>query len=69
MAAIYKIKNVSDTAYRFSTVLKFLPGETVVVTEQDMKSKPVIETLIKSGHLKLVSGKGKAVKEEVVEEA
>ena len=67
MSAVYKIKNISETAYRFTPVLKFIPGETTVVTDSDLKSKPVIELLIKSGHLKMVGGQGK--KEEVIEEA
>ena len=67
MAAVYKIKNVSDTAYRFTSVLKFIPGETTVLSDADMKSKPVIELLIKSGHLKMVGGQGKKEK-EVIEE-
>ena len=67
MSAVYKIKNVSDTAYRFTPVLKFIPGETTVVTDKDLKSKPVIELLIKSGHFKMVGGQGKKEK-EVIEE-
>ena len=67
MAAVYKIKNVSDTAYRFTPVLKFIPGETTVVSDADMKSKPVIELLMKSGQLKMVGGQGKKDK-EVIEE-
>lgn len=67
MAAVYRIKNVSDTAYRFTPVLKFIPGETTVVSDSDIKSKPVIELLIKSGHLKMVGGQGKQDK-EVIEE-
>ena len=67
MSAVYKIKNVSDTAYRFTPVLKFIPGETTVVTESDLKSKPVIELLIKIGKLKKVGGQNKKDQETIEE--
>lgn len=62
---VMKIKNVSETAYRFSTVLKFLPGETVMVSKKDVESKPVIKALIAGGHLKVVGAQNEP---EVVEE-
>ena len=55
---VMKIKNVSETAYRFSTVLKFLPGETVTVSKKDIEAKPVINALIKTGHLQVISVQG-----------
>lgn len=64
---LVKIKNVSETAYRFSTVLKFLPGETVTITQKDLDSKPTIKALIAGGHLKIVDTKSKK-EPEVVEE-
>lgn len=64
---LYKIKNVSETAYRFSSVLKFIPGETVVVSSDDLKAKPVIQLLIDNGKLKIVGGKNKPT--EDIEEA
>ena len=66
MAEIKRIKNVSETAYRFSTVLKFIPGEVTLVSEDDIKSHPVINLLINNGKLKVVGAKNKA-KEEIEE--
>lgn len=66
---LIEIKNVSETAYRFSSVLKFLPGETVTVTKEDVESKPTIKALIKGGHLKVVGAKNEPkTKKEVIEE-
>lgn len=61
------IKNVSETAYRFSTVLKFLPGETITISKADLDSKPTIKALIKGGHLEIVGAKNKPEPEEVEE--
>lgn len=67
MSKVIKIENVSETAYRFSTVLKFIPGQVTVVTEEEMKSKPVIQLLIDRGILKIVGAKNKPTEE--IEEA
>lgn len=64
---LYKIKNISETAYRFSSVLKFIPGETVVVSSDDLKAKPVIQLLIDDGKLKIVDDKNNST--EDIEEA
>lgn len=64
---LYKIKNISETAYRFSSVLKFIPGETAVVSSDDLKAKPVIQLLIDNGKLKIVGGKNEPT--EDIEEA
>ena len=70
MAEIKKIENVSDTAFRFSTVLKFIPGTVTAVSEADIKAHPVINSLIKNGKLKVVGAKNsKSKKEEIIEEA
>lgn len=70
MAVIKQIENVSETAYRFSTILKFIPGTITTVSEEDIKAHPVINTLIKNGKLKVVGAKNKAKKQEdVIEEA
>ena len=70
MAVIKQIENVSETAYRFSAILKFIPGAVTAVSEEDIKSHPVINTLIKNGKLKVVGAKNKAKKQEdVIEEA
>lgn len=67
MAEIKRLKNVSETAYRFSTILKFIPGSVTSVSEEDIKAHPVIDLLIKNGKLEVVGAKNK--KEEVIEEA
>lgn len=69
---LIQIKNVSETAYRFSPILKFLPGETVTVSKKEVDAKPVINLLIKAGRLQIVgaqaSTKEVAGDTEVVEE-
>lgn len=70
MAELKQIENVSETAYRFSAVLKFIPGAITTVSEADIKNHPVIDLLIKNGKLRVVGAKGvKNKKEEVIEEA
>lgn len=62
---LIQIKNVSETAYRFSPILKFLPGETVTVSKKEVDAKPVINLLIKAGRLQVVGAQNEP---EVVEE-
>ena len=71
---LIKIKNVSETAYRFSPILKFLPGESVIVSKKEVDAKPVLGMLIKSGRLQVLGAQGEpdpsveAKEPEVIEE-
>lgn len=69
MAELKQIENVSETAYRFSSVLKFIPGAITTVSEADIKNHPVIDLLIKNGKLRVVGAQGVKNKEEEIEEA
>lgn len=66
MAELKQIENISDTAFRFSTVLKFIPGTVTTVSEADIKAHPVINSLIKNGKLKVVGAQNE-VPEEIEE--
>ena len=72
---LISIKNKTEQAFRFNTVIKFIPGETTVISEEDYKAFPVIELLIKRGDLEIVgeagkpSRKKKEAEDEVIEDA
>lgn len=72
---LYHIKNNTDRAFRFSTTVKFMPGETTVVNKVDYDAYPSIALLIKRGDLSMVGGQGegkkksKVVEEDVIEDA
>lgn len=64
---LISIENTSDTAYRFTPVLKFIPGEITRISKKDLESKPMIKNLIQSGKLKIVGAQNEP-EQEVVEE-
>ena len=64
---LISIENTTDTAYRFTPVLKFIPGQITKITEKEYNYKPMIKTLIEKGIFRVVGEEG-AGNEEVVEE-
>lgn len=72
---LLSIKNNTEQAFRFNALIKFMPGETTVISEEDYKALPSIELLIKRGDLELVGEAGKPgrkkkeVADEVIEDA
>lgn len=69
---LYHIKNNTERAFRFSATVKFMPGETTVVSKVDYDAYPSIALLVKRGDLSMVGGQGKkakAVEEDVIEDA
>lgn len=54
---LLQIENVSETAYRFSSILKFLPGQITTIAADELKTKPAIQLLIDNGTFKVVGGK------------
>lgn len=72
---LLSIKNNTERAYRFNALVKFMPGEVTVISEEDYKALPSIELLIKRGDLELVdeagktSRKKKEAEDEVIEDA
>lgn len=64
---LISIENTTDIAYRFTPVLKFIPGEITRITKKDLESKPMIKKLIEGGQLKIVGAQNEPEKDEVEE--
>lgn len=70
MSEIKLIKNKTDRAFRFDAVTQFLPGETVAVSEETIKARPVIQELLKAGLFAIEGAHNtpQVTEDEVIEE-
>ena len=72
---LLSIKNKTEHAIRFNGLIKFMPGEVTVISEEDYKALPSIELLINRGDMELVGAQGERskratkVSDEVIEDA